>query len=124
MRANETEELISQFLKDNNEEFQSMDTVELISKLRPAIVHKCNDLKLKRNATWGTATFITCSIFVFIIGSMYLFSELIDLNNELIELSALCLAIFGLVVAASFVTKDLFQKLFNNSRVKLRGELL
>lgn len=101
MKSSNVEKIVCEYY-DNNIQ-HNYDTNSLLNNLRPAISHKCTDIKTKANSPVESIILVIFEVIAFLIGLSLLFPELLYYIDELSE-PVVLMAIIGVVLLGIYLT--------------------
>jgi len=117
MNNNEMEEMI----KNHFYNVEPVDTELLMQKLKPVILHKCEDIKRQQNNVTQTVLFFLGCIVVLFIGSLVLFPDYIDYTSEIVEFVGVSLTIGIFSTFVYLISKAIMSENSNDREIKLRS---
>lgn len=120
MNNNEMQELI----KNHFNNAGIVDTEALITKLRPTVSYKCEEIKRQQNNIIQTVLFFLGCIAALFIGSLVLFPDYIDYTSEIVEFAGVSLTIGIFCTFIYLIFKALMTKNLNDREIKLKGRII
>ena len=120
MKQARTEDLIKNYFEETSVD---IDTDLLLNKLRPAIQIKCKELKDKKENYFETLIFTLTCIVSFVMGIFFLFPEVIDYTDTVIQFLIVGFITGFMLIAIDIVATGLMPKYMDNKNIKLRGNL-
>ncbi|MGE5329322.1 MAG: hypothetical protein ACM3KR_07435 [Deltaproteobacteria bacterium] len=120
MNNDEMEEMI----KNHFHSTETVNTELLIQKLKPVILHKCEEIKRRQNNITQMIIFIIGCVITLFIGGVILFPDYIDYSSEIVEFAGigLTIAIFSALVWVIF--KAILANGSNSHEIELRERII
>jgi len=120
MNDNEMQELIINHFYNS----EPVNTEALLQKIRPVVLHKCEEIKRQQNNITQTVVFILSCVFAMFIGVLILFPDYIDYSSELVEFAGVSLTIGIFCTLVFLVFRAIISSTLNNKEMKLRGRAI
>jgi len=120
MNDNEMQELIINHFYNS----EQVNTEALLQKIRPVVLHKCEEIKKQQNNITQTVIFIISCVLVMFIGVLILFPDYIDYSSELIEFVGVGLTIGIFCTLVFLVFRAIITSTLNNKEMKFRERMI
>lgn len=115
---------MQELIKNHFDNAQTVDTEVLMKKLRPVVLHKCEQIKRRQNNLTQTVLFFLGCLVVLFIGSLVLFPDYIDYTSEIVEFAGISLTIGIFSTFVYLIFKELMAGNLNNRELKLKGRVI